>query len=111
MSNNERSLADASSETPNVEDAPVTVTDASDYDFGDFVAGLRPTRRRVKIFPHAHLIEQIEAVADRIEATPEGENVDELIDAHRLWSDWLARGRVRKFALVAEKTGSSYRYR
>lgn len=37
--------------------------------------------------------------------------VDELIDAHRLWSDWLARGRVRKFALVAEKTGSSYRYR
>ena len=27
----------------------------------------------------------------------------ELIAAHELWSDWLARGRVRKFALVAEK--------
>jgi SAM-dependent methyltransferase len=27
----------------------------------------------------------------------------ELIDAHELWSDWLGRGRVRKFALVAEK--------
>jgi hypothetical protein len=37
--------------------------------------------------------------------------VDELIDAHRLWSDWLARGRVRKFALVAEKTRTTYRER
>ncbi|HEY2285650.1 MAG TPA: class I SAM-dependent methyltransferase [Streptosporangiaceae bacterium] len=27
----------------------------------------------------------------------------ELITAHQLWSDWLGRGRVRKFALVAEK--------
>jgi SAM-dependent methyltransferase len=29
--------------------------------------------------------------------------LDELIAAHQLWSDWLDRGRVRKFALVAEK--------
>ena len=27
----------------------------------------------------------------------------ELITAHQLWSDWLSSGRVRKFALVAEK--------
>jgi SAM-dependent methyltransferase len=27
----------------------------------------------------------------------------ELITAHQLWSDWLGRGRVRKFAMVAEK--------
>jgi SAM-dependent methyltransferase len=27
----------------------------------------------------------------------------ELVAAHRLWSDWLRDGRVRKFALVAEK--------
>jgi ubiquinone/menaquinone biosynthesis C-methylase UbiE len=27
----------------------------------------------------------------------------DLIAAHELWSDWLARGRVRKFALVAER--------
>lgn len=27
----------------------------------------------------------------------------ELITAHQLWVDWLAGGRVRKFALVAEK--------
>jgi hypothetical protein len=27
----------------------------------------------------------------------------ELIAAHQLWADWLGRGRVRKFAMVAEK--------
>ena len=29
--------------------------------------------------------------------------LDELLAAHRLWSGWLATGRVRKFALVAER--------
>jgi ubiquinone/menaquinone biosynthesis C-methylase UbiE len=33
-----------------------------------------------------------------------GEQVTaELITAHQLWSDWLGSGRVRKFAMVAEK--------
>jgi SAM-dependent methyltransferase len=30
--------------------------------------------------------------------------LDELLAAHRLWSEWLREGRVRKIALVAEKT-------
>jgi len=30
--------------------------------------------------------------------------LDELLAAHRLWSDWLREGRVRKFAIMAEKT-------
>jgi SAM-dependent methyltransferase len=30
--------------------------------------------------------------------------VEELLAAHRLWSDWLSQGRVRKIAFVAEKT-------
>ena len=30
--------------------------------------------------------------------------LEELLVAHRLWSDWLQEGRVRKIALVAEKT-------
>jgi hypothetical protein len=29
--------------------------------------------------------------------------LEELVAAHRLWSAWLGEGRVRKFALVAEK--------
>ena len=32
-----------------------------------------------------------------------GQAVEELLAAHRLWSDWLREGRVRKFAFVAEK--------
>ena len=28
---------------------------------------------------------------------------DDLITAHQLWSSWLGNGRVRKFAMVAEK--------
>jgi SAM-dependent methyltransferase len=30
--------------------------------------------------------------------------LDELLAAHRLWSEWLATGRVRKIALVAERS-------
>lgn len=33
----------------------------------------------------------------------------DLMAAHRLWSDWLREGRVRKFAIVAEKFGGSGR--
>ena len=29
--------------------------------------------------------------------------LDELLAAHRLWSDWLRRGRIRKLAFVVEK--------
>jgi SAM-dependent methyltransferase len=32
--------------------------------------------------------------------------LDELLTAHRLWSEWLASGRVRKLALVAERPGT-----
>lgn len=30
--------------------------------------------------------------------------LEDLLAAHRLWSDWLQEGRVRKFAFVAERT-------
>lgn len=30
-------------------------------------------------------------------------SLDDLLEAHRLWSDWLRTGRVRKFAVVAER--------
>jgi SAM-dependent methyltransferase len=32
------------------------------------------------------------------------EALDELLAAHRLWSEWLASGRVRKVAVVAERS-------
>jgi SAM-dependent methyltransferase len=35
--------------------------------------------------------------------------LDELLSAHHCWSEWLATGRVRKFALVVEKVGARRR--
>jgi len=36
--------------------------------------------------------------------------LDELLVSHRLWSEWLASGRVRKFGLVAEVRPAPRRY-
>jgi len=50
------------------------------------------------------LIDAFEADAADIAARIGRRALDELATAHRLWSDWLRTGRVRKIALVAEKT-------
>lgn len=44
------------------------------------------------------------ADADRIAAEIGDRGLEELLRAHRLWGEWLRAGRVRKFALVAEKS-------
>ena len=50
----------------------------------------------------------VEAYAAAV-ARPEGASVPDplvqLLASHRLWSEWLRAGRVRKFAFVAEKVG------
>jgi SAM-dependent methyltransferase len=48
------------------------------------------------------LIDAFEADASGISAAIGAQALDELLAAHRLWSDWLGSGRVRKFALVVE---------
>jgi SAM-dependent methyltransferase len=53
------------------------------------------------------LIYAFEADATRIAAHIGQRALDELLEAHRLWSGWLREGRVRKFALVAEKDGDA----
>ena len=50
------------------------------------------------------LIDAFAADATDIAAQIGRRALDELLAAHRLWSDWLREGRVRKIALVAEKT-------
>jgi SAM-dependent methyltransferase len=45
------------------------------------------------------------ADADEITAAVGRRAFDELVAAHRLWTEWLGTGRVRKFALVAERPG------
>jgi SAM-dependent methyltransferase len=49
------------------------------------------------------LIDAFEADADAIAAGVGQQALDELLAAHRLWSAWLAEGRVRKLVFVAEK--------
>jgi SAM-dependent methyltransferase len=51
------------------------------------------------------LIASFEADARGISAQIGRQALDELLSAHRLWSDWLREGRVRKLAFVTEKTG------
>jgi SAM-dependent methyltransferase len=57
--------------------------------------------------PHAVMADSLSGAfaedAEAIAALIGQRALDELLTAHRLWHDWLTEGRVRKFALVAEK--------
>ena len=44
------------------------------------------------------------SLADAYAADSTDPALEELIVSHRLWSEWLETGRVRKFALVTERT-------
>lgn len=50
------------------------------------------------------LIDAFSADATDIAAQIGPRALEELVAAHRLWSAWLREGRIRKFALVAEKS-------
>jgi SAM-dependent methyltransferase len=50
------------------------------------------------------LIDAFVSDAPSIAARIGRHTLDELLAAHRRWSDWLLAGRVRKFAVVADKT-------
>jgi hypothetical protein len=52
------------------------------------------------------LIRAFAADAANIAAQIGRRALDELLAAHRLWSDWLRDGRISKLAFVAEKTGT-----
>jgi SAM-dependent methyltransferase len=61
---------------------------------------------------HAHqtiaqrLYDAFSADSAAIEEHLGREALDSLLTSHRLWSDWLRSGRVRKFAMVAGLTGA-----
>lgn len=70
-------------------------------------AGLRVCWRRERSSAHADtvdaLIEAYAVASEDIRALTGEAFVDDLLAAHRLWSQWLRNGRVRKFAIVARK--------
>jgi SAM-dependent methyltransferase len=49
------------------------------------------------------LLRSYRADSSRIAGQIGTQATEDLITAHQLWSDWLGNGRVRKFAMVAEK--------
>ena len=49
------------------------------------------------------LIDAFVAERSAITAVIGRRGLDELLAAHQLWSDWLREGRVRKFAIVADR--------
>ena len=49
------------------------------------------------------LVDAYTAAAPELRESGAGRAADDLIASHRLWSRWLHEGRVRKFAVVAEK--------
>jgi sarcosine/dimethylglycine N-methyltransferase len=53
------------------------------------------------------LLNALSADADNIAAQIGRPAIDDLLAAHRLWSDWLRSGRVRKFAIVVQKPGTA----
>jgi SAM-dependent methyltransferase len=70
-------------------------------------AGLAATWRQEYSSAHhavaAALLRCYRADSARIAAQIGAQAPAELITGHQLWTDWLSRGRVRKFAMVAEK--------
>ncbi|HEY0279331.1 MAG TPA: methyltransferase domain-containing protein [Solirubrobacterales bacterium] len=69
--------------------------------------GLRATHQEDHTDSHAATAESLTAAFSADSAAIAAEigtqPLDELLRAHRLWSGWMRSGRVRKFALVAEK--------
>jgi SAM-dependent methyltransferase len=70
--------------------------------------GLRVRRRDECTKSHRAVVDSLinafAADASDIAAHVGRRALDELLAAHRLWSEWLRGGRVRKFAFIAEKT-------
>ena len=70
-------------------------------------AGLTVTWRREYSSSHqaaaAALLRCYRADSLQIAAQIGTQAIADLITSHRLWDEWLGSGRVRKFALVAER--------
>lgn len=73
---NDRSLAE--SVVDSVDVSP-TVT-LENFDLDRWVDGIRPTRRKIKLYPNAHLIGQLEEIANRIDSAPDDADVDDLVE-------------------------------
>lgn len=84
----ERSLSDALTES--VDQTPVQNPET--FDLGAFVGGVRPTRRGVRIYSRGDVLERMEELADQIENTPDGDEVDTMVDEYEDLRDTFQAG-------------------
>ena len=61
MSDDDRALGEEPTEVSTVDVSPAT--EPEDFDFDEFLAGARPTRRAVQVFAKAHLVAEMEEMA------------------------------------------------
>jgi SAM-dependent methyltransferase len=103
------------------EGRPLTPTERAAMPAGDTVwltplANLRSDLERAGLrvrwcveTSHAHrvtvdaLVASYASTGTHLRGVAEDAVVDDLVASHRLWARWLCEGRVRKFAVVAEK--------
>lgn len=99
----ERALTDAAPIEPEHDEPEVIQPDLDpeSFDVGAFVAGVRGTRTRVRIQPHAHLLERVQGLAEQIDAYPSDDDVpDDVADEwQQVWEKfnhtevWVVEGR------------------
>src|SRR5690349_14432719 len=95
----ERSLADTAPEPQTIKAVPVEVA-PEDFDFDEFLAGARPTRRAAKLYMRADLVGALEELAQTIEADGGDPGEDERFRA--LYEQFHASGR---WFTVEKKSG------
>ena len=81
----ERALSDAADpvEERALGDMPIDVSETptpETFNVDEWIAGVRPTRRSVRIFARGDLIAAMEVIADRIREADDDADVDDLID-------------------------------
>lgn len=95
MSNTERTLADPNPEQVEPAEASAEFTpepDAAITDPTEWAAGIRPVRRSAVIYDKGHLLADLDALADQIDAIPEGDDVDALLDQYEALAAQIKTG-------------------
>lgn len=82
MSTNERSLADeAPAKDTSGQEASVAA-ERGPLSVDEFLSGVRAQRRSVRIRPNLHVLADLQRLVDEIDDSPEGADVDDLIDQY-----------------------------
>ena len=80
-------------DTDDIEDVTPDLAE-EDFDFGALIEGILPTRKRVRIYPNGHLLEQVEELIERIENAESDEAADALLAQYETLNAKMRESRV-----------------